>query len=124
MVNSETANEQETALKGQGFHHWLTGTCTWMQYAIINWMLGVRAELDGLVVDPCIPSHWPGFALVRPYRGSVYHVTVENPSGLSRGVQPALITASERRLRKTMTGFHGSRSAGLGSIRFEMAKSK
>jgi cellobiose phosphorylase len=85
----------ETNLRGQGFHHWLTGTCSWMQYAVINWLLGARAELDGLVVDPCIPSHWRGFELVRPYRGSTLHITVENPHGKSKGVKRLRVDGRE-----------------------------
>ena len=75
-VYSQFVAGPETNLRGQGFHHWLTGTCSWMQYAVINWMLGVRAELGGLVLDPCIPAHWRRYELLRPYRVSTVHVTV------------------------------------------------
>jgi cellobiose phosphorylase len=57
-----------------------------MQYAVINWMLGARAEVDGLILDPCIPASWRRFDLVRPYRASTLRITVENPEGKSRGV--------------------------------------
>jgi cellobiose phosphorylase len=76
----------ETNLAGQGFHHWLTGTCNWMQYAIVNWLLGARAELDGLRIDPCIPRHWRRFSLRRPFRGATIELAIENPAGATSGV--------------------------------------
>jgi cellobiose phosphorylase len=85
-VYSQFVAGPETNLRGQGFHHWLTGTCSWMQYAVINWLLGARAEVDGLILDPCIPAWWRRFELTRPYRGSTLHITVENPRGRNGGV--------------------------------------
>jgi cellobiose phosphorylase len=85
----------ETNLRGQGFHHWLTGTCSWMQYAVVNWMLGARAEVDALVLDPCIPSHWTSFEIVRPFRGSTFHITVENPHRKNRGVKTLNVEGQE-----------------------------
>jgi hypothetical protein len=43
--------------------------------------------LDGLVLDPCIPSHWERYELVRHYRGRLLRVTVENPQGKNRSVK-------------------------------------
>lgn len=86
-VYSQFVAGPETNLGGQGFHHWLTGTCSWMQYAVVNWMLGARAEVDGLILDPCIPASWRRFELTRPYRASTLHITVENPQGKNRGVR-------------------------------------
>ncbi len=42
---------------GEAKNSWLTGTAAWNYVAITQWILGIRPELDGLRVDPCIPSH-------------------------------------------------------------------
>jgi len=81
----------ETNLAGQGFHHWLTGTCNWMQYAIVNWLLGARAELEGLRIDPCVPAHWRGFELRRPFRQATIELTVDNAAGVTRGVRSLIV---------------------------------
>lgn len=78
-VYSQFVAGPETNLSGQGFHHWLTSTCSWMQYAVINWMLGARADLDGLIIDPCIPPHWDGYKFTRIFRGNTVNIKVENP---------------------------------------------
>ncbi|GAM61872.1 chitobiose phosphorylase [Vibrio ishigakensis] len=49
-------------------------------------ILGVRPEMDGLIVDPCIPRDWPEFKVRRKFRGATYHIQVRNPNGVSKGV--------------------------------------
>jgi cyclic beta-1,2-glucan synthetase len=39
-----------------------------------------------LVLDPCIPSAWPGFEIELRHRSARYQIAVENPRGVSRGV--------------------------------------
>lgn len=45
------------------------------------------ATLDGLKIDPCIPHTLPGFTVTRRYRGAVYHIRVENPAAVQKGVK-------------------------------------
>ncbi|GAL26836.1 chitobiose phosphorylase [Vibrio variabilis] len=72
---------------GRANHPWLTGTSGWAYFAATNYILGVRLSFDGLVVDPCIPTEWPGFEVTRQWRGATYQITVENPNNVSKGVQ-------------------------------------
>jgi cellobiose phosphorylase len=37
-------------------------------------------------VDPCIPRAWPRFDVDFRYHSARYHLTVENPNGVTRGV--------------------------------------
>ncbi len=71
---------------GLGRNSWLTGTASWMFQAGLYYILGVRPEYDGLRVDPCIPGEWPGFGVVRRFRGATYRIQVENPDGVQKGV--------------------------------------
>ncbi|HLP24053.1 MAG TPA: glycosyl hydrolase family 65 protein, partial [Acidobacteriota bacterium] len=48
-------------------------------------MLGIRPEIDGLRIDPCIPKTWPGFTVKRVFRGKTVHIEVKNPAGVNRG---------------------------------------
>lgn len=49
-------------------------------------ILGIRPEIDGLRIDPCIPHDWPGYTAVRRFRGKRVSIVVKNPSGVCRGV--------------------------------------
>jgi len=70
---------------------WLSGTSSWMYQAGTQWILGIRAEYDGLRLDPCIPSKWDGFTARRNYRGVTYHITVNNPKHISKGVEKVTV---------------------------------
>jgi cellobiose phosphorylase len=71
---------------GLGRNAWLSGTSSWTYVAGTQWILGIRPEVDGLIVDPCIPTSWPEFKVRRKFRGAVYHIHVRNPKGVSKGV--------------------------------------
>lgn len=70
---------------GRARHPFMTGSGGWSYYAATRYILGVRPQFDGLLVDPCIPAGWRRFAVTRTWRGAVYHITVENPGGAERG---------------------------------------
>ncbi len=72
---------------GEGAFTWNTGTAPWMFIAATEWILGVRREFEGLLIDPCIPRHWKRATIRRPFRGSTYEITIKNPHGVSFGVK-------------------------------------
>lgn len=70
----------------------VTGTAAWMDIAATQYLLGIRPELDGLRVAPCLPSDWPGFSVTRKFRGCVIAIEVQRGSVASLtidGSQPA-----------------------------------
>ncbi|PNH97410.1 GH36-type glycosyl hydrolase domain-containing protein [Vibrio diazotrophicus] len=71
---------------GLGRNAWLSGTSSWTYVAGTQWILGVRPDVDGLIVDPCIPVDWKEFRVKRQFRGATYHIHVTNPDKVSKGV--------------------------------------
>jgi cellobiose phosphorylase len=71
---------------GEAKNSWLTGTAAWNFVAITQWILGIRPELDGLRIDPVIPSGWPGFTATRRFRGATYEITVRRARTLDSGI--------------------------------------
>jgi cellobiose phosphorylase len=65
---------------------WLSGTASWSHYTATQWILGIRPEIDGLRIDPCIPAAWEGFEATRVFRGATYRIAVRNPRRVCRGV--------------------------------------
>ncbi|MEI6562957.1 MAG: glycosyl hydrolase family 65 protein [bacterium] len=64
---------------------WLTGGTAWMYLVGLEYILGVRPTLAGLRIDPCIPARWKRYSVRRRWRGTLYDITVENPSGICKG---------------------------------------
>ena len=71
---------------GEAKNSWLTGTAAWTFLDVSQYILGIRPDYDGLVIDPCIPSSLDGFTARRDFRGTTYHVTVKNPNHVEKGV--------------------------------------
>jgi len=76
---------------GEAKNSWLTGTASWNFYAVTQFMLGIRPEYDGLLIDPCIPTDLKGFTVTRKFRGATYRIEVLNPDGKSKGIQEVII---------------------------------
>jgi cellobiose phosphorylase len=76
---------------GEAKNSWLTGTASWNFYAVTQFMLGIRPEYDGLLIDPCIPSDWKGFKATRKFRGATYLIEVVNTEGNSKGVREVTV---------------------------------
>ncbi len=70
---------------GRARHPWLTGSAGWAYFASSHYILGIRPDYEGLVIDPCIPSEWDGFKVERQIRGAKYNITVLNPNHLEKG---------------------------------------
>jgi cellobiose phosphorylase len=41
----------------------------------------VRPTYEGLVVQPCLPPGWKGFAMTRAFRGATYRIRVRTGAG-------------------------------------------
>jgi len=79
---------------GRGGWTWYTGAAAWMWRLGVEAMLGLRKQDGGLRLEPCIPSHWPGFEATVRQGGEEIHVIVDNASGAGRGVASATLDGS------------------------------
>jgi cellobiose phosphorylase len=80
---------------GVGRNSWLSGTAAWNMVAASQYILGIRAHYDSLVVDPCIPSEWKGFKATRVFRGATYNIEVQNPNNASSGIAKIIVDGEE-----------------------------
>ncbi|MBN2289684.1 MAG: hypothetical protein JXQ83_10165 [Candidatus Glassbacteria bacterium] len=73
---------------GRNFYNNFCGALAWMRKTLDR-MCGVLANFDSLVIDPCIPSCWKSFEVIKVFRGSRVKVRFDNPHGVCRGVVAA-----------------------------------
>ncbi|MDD5644926.1 MAG: glycosyl transferase [bacterium] len=85
-VYSQFTTGKENGNFGQTKNPWLTGTAAWCFVASANYILGIRPDFDGLVVDPCIPPEMKGFTVKRYFRGALYDIRVKKIRGSARPV--------------------------------------
>ena len=78
---------KEAVKPGEAKNSWLSGTASWNFYAITQYILGIKPDYDGLLINPCIPAKWDGFKMKRKFRGATYHIEVKNPDHVNKGVK-------------------------------------
>ena len=64
---------------------WITGSYAWLNTVLINELIGVKPNYDGLRVQPCLPAAWPEVSIARTWRGATYNIHVRNPHRLETG---------------------------------------
>jgi len=90
-VYSQMIAGKDAFKPGEAKNSWLTGTAAWNFYTISQYILGVRPSYNGLEIDPCIPKDWKSYKISRKFRGSTYHLEINNPHGVNNGVKHVTI---------------------------------
>jgi cellobionic acid phosphorylase len=54
-----------------------TGTVSWVYRCFVEGLCGLRGYKEGLMVNPQLPSDWPGIKITRLFRGARFEVDVK-----------------------------------------------
>ena len=60
-----------------------TGTAAWLYRCVLESLLGLRGDGDGLRISPQLPSHWPRVRALRRFRGAEFEVEIVRMDGLA-----------------------------------------
>ena len=71
---------------GRGGWTWYTGAAGWMYRAGLESILGFKLRGNRLQIDPCIPRSWREYEITYQRGSATYHLVIENPHGLNRGI--------------------------------------
>lgn len=71
---------------GEAKNSWLTGTAAWTFVNVSQYILGIKPDYNGLVIDPCLPDRINELTITRVYRGAMYHIHVTKTDGTEKGV--------------------------------------
>ena len=81
---------KDAARPGEGKNSWLTGTAAWMWYTISQYILGIKPQYDGLLIDPCLPETAGDYTVTRRFREATYDITI-HPCGSQKGVKTVIL---------------------------------
>ncbi len=73
---AQTVASRSSFSEGEAKNSWLTGTAAWTFVNVSQYLLGIRPELSGLRVDPCLPEAMGEVTVTRRFRGAEYRVHV------------------------------------------------
>ncbi len=80
---------------GQAKNSWLTGTAAWTFLNVSQYILGIRPEFAGLMIDPCIPGDYEEITVTRKFRGATFHIHIANPEGREKGIRHMTVDGKE-----------------------------
>ncbi|MHC9544338.1 MAG: hypothetical protein AB9903_32895 [Vulcanimicrobiota bacterium] len=95
FLESEYIDGPESQDEGRASLCWGNTTASWMFRLIHDWICGIRLEQRGMKVDPCIPQKWGTLVIKKQFKGSLYHITIDNREHVSKGVKKILIEDRE-----------------------------
>ena len=58
-----------------------------MWYTVSEFILGIKPDYDGILIDPCLPQTAKEYTVRRRFRGAEYEIHISNPDGKSKGVK-------------------------------------
>jgi cellobiose phosphorylase len=90
-VYSQMIAGKDAYLPGEAKNSWLTGTAAWNFFAISQYILGIRPDYDGLIIDPCIPTDWNELIITRKFRNKIFRIHIRNPAHVSKGVKKLIV---------------------------------
>ncbi len=77
-VYSQMIAGREAVHFGEAKNSWLTGTASWSFVNVSQYILGIRADYDGLVVEPCLPDEIGELNITRWFRDAEYSIHIVN----------------------------------------------
>ena len=77
-VYSQMIAGKDAFLPGEAKNSWLTGTAAWNFYAIAQYILGIKPQYDGLMIEPCAPKSLGDYTINRKFRGKLLKIKVIN----------------------------------------------
>jgi cellobiose phosphorylase len=77
--------------EGRGGWTWYTGSAAWLYRLIVENLLGLRLQVDKLIVRPLVPPDWREFRVHYRYRSTMYHIHVSIEGANTRRVRRCVL---------------------------------
>jgi len=91
---------------GRARHPFMTGSGGWAYFSATRYMLGIKPQFEILEVNPCIPEEWEKFEATRIWRDGTYHIQVENPEHVMKGVKDLYLDGHKVEVIPQLKGSH------------------
>jgi cellobiose phosphorylase len=73
-------------IKGEAGQPWESQSAQWTMILLVEWILGVKPGMKGLLIDPCMPKELMTASVRRAFRNAIYDINLDNTSGRCRGL--------------------------------------
>lgn len=73
-------------IEGRGGDIFLSGSISTALRTVYDGIFGIKPTLNGLGLDPVLPTEWPSAEVRFAYRGSIIHLKIQTPGPLTKGL--------------------------------------
>ncbi len=80
---------------GRSHVHWLTGTASTVMVGCVEGILGLRPDLNGILISPSIPKDWTHLEVEKDFRGKKLHIVIYNPDQHESGYKKVTVNSKE-----------------------------
>jgi cellobionic acid phosphorylase len=87
---------------GLSSHHPNTGTVSWYYRTVVAMLMGVRAEADGLRLDPQLPARWRSARVWRNWRGATFEIEIRQTPGRRKSPSSTRVWLDGQELEGTL----------------------
>lgn len=94
-VHGQFTESKRSPFAGRSHVHWLTGTASTVMVGCVEGICGMRTELNGLRIDPSIPTAWDGFKIHKAFRGKKLNINIQNPKHVQSGVKSMTVNGKQ-----------------------------
>ncbi len=60
---------------------WRTATTQWVVRALVHFVFGLKPDLNGMRLDPCLPPAWEHAKITKRFRGATYEIVYRQAKG-------------------------------------------
>ena len=85
-AHGQFTESTHSPFEGRSHVHWLTGTASTVMVGCVEGICGMCPDIEGLTIDPAIPSEWDGFTIEKTFRGKQLSIEITNPEHVQSGV--------------------------------------
>jgi len=72
---------------GRSSQHEQTGSASWFMRIGLEHIVGLRADLAGLIIDPCLPTAWDKVKAKRVIKGVICNINIDNGAHVEKGIK-------------------------------------
>ncbi len=84
-VYGQFTESAESPHEGRSHIHWLTGTASTMMVACVEGILGIRPDLNGILIQPSIPQDWDQLVIEKLFRSKKLLIKIQNKNKKESG---------------------------------------
>ncbi|MFA6690951.1 MAG: N,N'-diacetylchitobiose phosphorylase [Saccharofermentanales bacterium] len=95
-VYGQFTESTESPHEGRSHIHWLTGTASTMMVACVEGILGIRPDLNGILIQPSIPQDWDQLEIEKLFRGKKLLINIQNKNKKESGYTEIYLNGQRR----------------------------